>query len=107
MTTSTAPKHLDTAGRALWASVSGLYELDPREAAILAAACESADRAAEARTLLDADGIVVDGRLGSRAHPAVSIERDARAAMVRSLAALGVSADGPAMSGRRKRTARQ
>ncbi len=94
------PAHLGPAGAALWKAVTADYALEPREAAILVAACESADRAAEARTLLDRDGIVIDGRLGSRAHPAVAIERDARAAAVRGLQALGADrAAGDAAAG--------
>ena len=106
----TPPAHLRAPGKALWAAITGEFEPDPRESAILRAACESADRVADARTAIDADGLVVPGRFGVRAHPAVAIERDARAAMVRGLAALGIAApDGPPGSstsfprGRRRR----
>ncbi len=93
------PSHLKPAGRALWTVIDAEYAHDGREAAILAAACEAADRVAEARAAIERDGAYVPGRYGVRAHPAIGVERDARAALVRTLAALGV--ERPAEAARR------
>jgi phage terminase small subunit len=84
----------------------GQYELDETERIILAAACEAADRAAEAKVMVDADGAVVDGRYGPRQHPAVAIERDSRIAMLRALRELGYEPPTPTARTAAARSAR-
>lgn len=69
----------------------GTFELDEHDRIILAAACEAADRAAEAKAAVDRDGITIEGRYGPRAHPAIAIERDARLAMLRAIRELGLN----------------
>jgi len=86
------PVHLGPAGRRLWRAVLAGYRLAATERAILQAGCEALDRQAEARALIDAEGLIIEGRYGPRAHPALAIERDARLALVRTLRALGVRA---------------
>jgi P27 family predicted phage terminase small subunit len=54
-------------------------------------AAEASDRAATARRQLGREGITYKDRFGSpKPHPAVSIERDARAAFARLVAQLGL-----------------
>ena len=85
------PKHLRAAGRALWRAVIAEFELNSAEAAVLARACEAADRAEDARLALDRDGVVVTGRYGQPvAHPAVDIERQNRALIGQLLRSIGV-----------------
>jgi len=90
MLTSQPPKHLSTRSRRFWRDVLRDFDLEPSGLAILRVACEAMDRMDEARSLVTAEGLTVEGRLGPRAHPALSIERDARLAMLRALRALGL-----------------
>lgn len=54
-------------------------------------AAEALDRASSARRLIQREGITYTDRFGApRQHPAVSIERDARAAFARIVAQLGL-----------------
>ncbi len=87
-----APAHLKTAGRDLWAGVLRGYALDEsHQRAILSAACEAADRQVEARDAIVRDGAYIDtDRSGLKAHPALAVERDSRLAMVRCLRELGL-----------------
>jgi P27 family predicted phage terminase small subunit len=58
---------------------------------LLVLAAEAADTAATARRLVRREGIVFTDRLSNiRAHPAVAIEREARAAFSRIVAQLGL-----------------
>ncbi len=86
------PAHLKAAGRALWTGIQRGYDLgETHQQAILAAACEAADRQVEAREAITRDGAYVDGgRYGMKAHPALAVERDARLAMIRALRELGL-----------------
>lgn len=84
------PDGLGPAGRHLWRAVLEDYAPTPSEVVVLIAACQAADRVAQAKAAIDAEGIVIEGRYGSRAHPAVAIERDSRIAMLRCLRELGL-----------------
>jgi P27 family predicted phage terminase small subunit len=84
------PRHLQAAGRDLWRRVAGAYALEPHHEAILQAAAEAADRIAEARAAIEADGAYVEGRFGKKAHPGLSVERDSRIAMLRAIRELGL-----------------
>ncbi len=102
------PAHLKEAGQVLWRAVTRSYELEDHDLAILAAACEAADRAAAARVEIDRDGITIEGRYGRRANPAIQIERDSRLSMLKALRELGLNAEPaaeprplPAQRGRR------
>ena len=88
-----APKHLKASGRALWSAVVNRYDLEAHALHILAAACEAQDRMTEAREAIDADGLTVSARYGTKAHPAIAVERDCRNALLRSLRELGLDVD--------------
>lgn len=93
MSAPARPRDLGAAGRKLWASILAAWELSEHELLILADACRQADRAAEARKLIDAEGITVDsGRAGLKPHPAVAIERNAQASVVTLLRSIGITA---------------
>jgi len=89
------PPGLGPQGKALWDALQRDYRLDDAGAvALLTVACEARDRVAEARQIVARDGSFVKDRFGQvRAHPGLSIERDARAAMVSALRALNLSSD--------------
>ncbi len=95
-----APVGMKASGRRLWKGVLSDYDLAPAELEILRAACEASDRAADAGVLIEGEGMIVAGRFGSRAHPAVAIERDSRLAMLRALRELGLDPEGAEKAGR-------
>jgi phage terminase small subunit len=74
----------------LWAAVVADYSLERAELEMLALACEAADRLAQARELLKREGLMIECKIGPRAHPAIAIERDARAAVGRLMRQLGL-----------------
>ncbi len=85
------------------------YVLEAHHQAILTKALEAFDRAEQARAILaspPADptdpnappggGLVVRSRLGEhKAHPAIAIERDARAAFLTGIKQLGLDIEAP------------
>jgi hypothetical protein len=72
------PKHLSAPARRLWRDTVEGYELERHHLELLERACRALDQAIDAEEILRRDGLVVDGRYGPRAHPAVAIARDAR-----------------------------
>lgn len=83
------------AGAALEAAILADFALEPHELAILRLAAHAADRAADARACVAAEGLTVAGRFGVKAHPALAIARDAEAQMLRCLRALNLQAGDP------------
>jgi phage terminase small subunit len=80
------PSHLRAAGKKLWKDVVTGFELGDHDLHVLAAACEAADRVADAREVIDTNGgIVAANRL------ALATERDSRTAMLRALRELGLN----------------
>ena len=71
------PKHLSVDRRKLWTQILSLFELSPDELALFEQALVALDRCAEARLLVERDGLTTPGRFGPRTNPAVLIERDA------------------------------
>jgi len=87
------PGYLKAPGKRLWRDVTAQFALEPFHLHILAGACQAADRMEEARSILDADGLVVlDAKGTARPHPCVSVERDSRTAMLRALRELALDA---------------
>ena len=90
------PRHLSPTAKRHWRELRAVYALDSPDQLLLLlrAACEAADRCESARKLVAAKGEVIPDRFGQlRQHPGVNIERDARAAMVQALKALGLQPD--------------
>jgi P27 family predicted phage terminase small subunit len=100
MTASQVPSHLGTKARAWAESVlteagSAASETDLK---LVTLAAEALDRASTARRQIAREGITYTDRFGApRAHPAVAIERDARAAFSRLVAQLGLDDTDPEM----------
>lgn len=78
-------------------------ECDEHHLLLLTAACEANDRAAEARRVIDEEGLLVEGRFGKKTHPAVMIERDSRLAFSRLVRQLRLDEMSAATSGVRRR----
>ena len=93
------PAHLASDGRRLWRRVMAEYQVDdPAGAELLRLAAEALDRAAQARQILAAEGLTIEGRFGGKTHPAVAIERDSSLRAARLLRELGVTLDPPEQS---------
>lgn len=82
------PAHLSRSSKALWRRVLADYELSLIESEILVVYLEARDRATRAREAIERDGEYVAGRFGMKAHPALSVQRDAALLMLRSQRAL-------------------
>ena len=71
---SSAPSELSKAGKALWKSIAGKYELRPDEKATLLGAARAADMIAALREAWDADGrpMLTKGSMGQDViHPLI------------------------------------
>ncbi len=91
MTRPSAPRHLTPESRALFRSVVDRFELEPRHETILLAALEARDRMTQAREAIERDGAYQPDRYGgSKAHPAIAVERDSRTAMLHAWRQLGL-----------------
>ena len=84
------PRHLSPASRAFWRSVVSEYVLEVHHLELLKLACQALDRCTEARAILAAEGLTIEGRFGAKAHPAAAIERDAAVRAARLLRELGL-----------------
>jgi P27 family predicted phage terminase small subunit len=89
------PGHLSEAMRGWWRQVVEAYDLDPHHLHLLEAAADAWDRMAQARTTIAADGLTVEGAHGPKTHPAVSVERDSRAAFARLVRELDLDCEAP------------
>ena len=78
------PAHLAESTRTWFAQVISEYELEPHHIRLLTLAAESWDRCAQAREILDREGITyIDRFEAPRMRPEVSVERDCRLAFAR------------------------
>ncbi|MDQ6875792.1 MAG: terminase [Actinomycetota bacterium] len=80
------PKGSQAAGRRLWRSVLGAFDLDEHELALLRQAARTADVCEVLQGLVDAEGAMREGR----AHPALVELRQQRIVLARLLVALRV-----------------
>lgn len=87
-----APVTLGEAGERLWCSVTGEYDLEEHEAALLAQACRITDLLDELDRIVGEEGAVVDSPQGRKAHPAVVEARQQSIALARLLSALRLPA---------------
>jgi P27 family predicted phage terminase small subunit len=84
-----APKSLSAEAKVWWRKILADYELDHHGLLLLESALQSFDRMRQAQALLDKEGIVLTDRFEQKKpHPATVIERDSKAAMVRTFQAL-------------------
>ena len=86
------PDHLGECERQIWAHVLGDYELSTETAIdVLTTALEAHQRAREARETISREGMQLPGRDGqAKVHPLLAVERDASAAWLAGIKALGL-----------------
>ena len=90
------PDHLSDRCKTWWRSVNQDFELEDHHLHLLRLAAEALDRSEEARAILAVEGIVVRSGDTVKAHPCVSIERDARLAVARLIRELDLDVEMPA-----------
>jgi P27 family predicted phage terminase small subunit len=96
-----APRHLKAATRRWWESVAADWQLEEHHLRLLTLAGEAWDRCAEARELIQKEGLTVATKGGGpRLHPAVRVETDSRLAFARLLRELDLDVTPPAESKR-------
>ena len=78
-------------GRELWKAVTGAYVLGAGELQLLEAACMAWEAHQQAGAAIVAEGVVVTGPQGVKAHPACAILDRTGAAVARYLRQLGVT----------------
>jgi phage terminase small subunit len=94
-----APKHLRNETKAFWLSVLRDYELEEHHVRLLTSACESLDRASEAREAISTEGAFFRDRHGQiKPHPGLAVERDNRGLFARLIRELNLTADNPTES---------
>lgn len=108
MTSHRQPTGLGKAGRALWRSITAEWELDPRELALLSAACRQSDDVAALEAALATDGLVTLGSAGQPRMNAVITElRQSRMAVAKLLVDLRLPGDvDPPMTATQARASR-
>jgi len=86
------PRHLKSAGRALWTGIVMQYRVrDAAGLALVTTAAEALDRIREAQAAIRMHGALVPDRYGAlKQNPACFLERDARAGMLSALRALNL-----------------
>ena len=91
-----APDHLSARAQGLWRSIVAEFLLAPHQIELLRRACESSDRADQARELLLDEGLTTTDRYGQiKPHPAANIERDSRIAEARLIRELALTPEEP------------
>jgi P27 family predicted phage terminase small subunit len=101
MTAKRPPKHLSRESKNLWRTITYEYELDNAGMLLLKVMLESYDRLMQARTELKHDGIVYETPSGyKKAHPALSIEKDARSGFLQAWRQLNLDIEPPGSIGR-------
>lgn len=87
----TPPKTLSKSSAEYWTKFCDTYETDESILAVLFAVCQNLDRASEAAAGIKTTGLTVLDRFGcTRANPLCMIERQANAAAINGIKALGV-----------------
>ena len=100
MTKPKPGKRLSAEAQKLWRRIAEENEIDQAAALLLDTLCESFDRMRQAQATIVKLGIVIAektdaGTVKVRANPACGIERDARAAMLRTWKLLGFDQEAP------------
>lgn len=88
------PRPLGEHGARLWGAIQAEYGIRDRGGIeLLAQACGALDVVEALGAAIAADGAIVYGRAGPKAHPAVKDQIAARAFVVRTLEKLGVTTE--------------
>lgn len=91
-----APAHLARTTKTWFLKVRAEYVLQDHHVRLLTLAGEAWDRCAQARQVIDAEGLTYTDRFEApRARPEVSIERDSRLAFVRLIRELDLDIEPP------------
>ena len=86
-----APSNLSREAQGWWRKVVSGWTLDAAALLLLHSGLESFDRMREAQLALAADGIVIEDRFGQKkAHPAVQVEADSKAILLRTIGVLNL-----------------
>jgi P27 family predicted phage terminase small subunit len=97
------PGHLSDYSKRLWSALVADWVLDTAQLAILRVALEARDRLEQAREILSREGLTIEGASGmTRAHPALKVEKEARAGFLLSLRTIGFHLEPPAENGGRE-----
>jgi P27 family predicted phage terminase small subunit len=81
-----APRHLKPPTQVWWSNVVETWQLEEHHIRLLTLAGEAWDRGAQARELIEREGLTVKTKSGGpRLHPAVRVETDARLQFARLL----------------------
>ena len=94
MKSNKPPAHLSNAMKSWWREVVETFELQHHHLLLLEATCQAYDRMTQAREAIAREGLVLSGR----SHPAVVVERDSRAALMKGIHALALDVEAPAMN---------
>jgi phage terminase small subunit len=96
------PDHLSESCREWWQTVVDDYALEAHHLRLLQLAAEAWDRCAQARAVLDAQGLTFETRFGApMPRPEIAIERDSRLAFARLLRELDLDVEPPSEPRRR------
>lgn len=92
--------HLSDEAARRWAKINSEYVLDTAVQSIFEAGLEAFDRMRQAQAIIAREGLIQVDRFGqAKPHPAVAIERDARAAWRQCIKDMGLDLeplqDGP------------
>lgn len=95
------PRTLGVHGLALWDRVNSDYNIsDAGGVELLAQACSAVDRAEALAECVSRDGVMLYGKHGEKAHPALKEELAARAFICRTLVRLGINVEALKSPGR-------
>lgn len=85
------PRRLSREAKRWWNTLVSEWQLDSAALLILEGGLEAFDRMRAAQRLIEAEGLTVTDRFGQRkVHPAVLIERDCKATLLRKLKSLAL-----------------
>jgi P27 family predicted phage terminase small subunit len=88
------PAHLSADMKDWWQHIGSTYVLESHHWKLLQVCAESWDRLQQARQVLAAEGLTIGTGSGSRkAHPAIAIERDAKAQFIAALRTLDLDTE--------------
>ena len=92
MATKTAPKHLSREAKRQWQKLLLEYEIEDQAGLfLLQTGLEAFDRMREAQAIVKEEGMQVADRFGQmKAHPLITVERDARSAMLQAVKGLNL-----------------
>jgi len=86
-----APKALSREAKRWWRKICSGWQLDDAAYLVLESGLECFDRMREAQAILGKEGITSTDRFGqAKVHPAVLVERDAKAGLLRALRAMNL-----------------